>query len=132
MRLLNKAKDGGKDSPVDGYFLIELKSLFSIVLLKFNKGGREQFHTHAFNAFTWFLKGNLIEEDFNGTKYIYQKSLVPKITKREKNHRVKALEDSWCLSIRVKWRNTWTEDDKDLNTKTYFTHHRKIIWKTNN
>jgi len=47
MRLFQKAKDGGPESPVDGYFLIEIKSLFSIALLKFNNGGRENYHTHA-------------------------------------------------------------------------------------
>jgi hypothetical protein len=62
MRFFSKAKDGGPESPVDGYFLIEIKSLFSIVLLHFNFGARESFHTHAFNAFTLWLKGNVYEE----------------------------------------------------------------------
>ena len=56
MKLFSKCKDGGKESPVDGYFLIECKGLFSVALLKFNKGGREAYHTHAFDAYTWFLK----------------------------------------------------------------------------
>ena len=43
-RFFSKAKDGGKDSPVDGYFLIEIKWLFSVVLLKFNKGHRDNCH----------------------------------------------------------------------------------------
>ena len=36
MKLLNKAKDGGSESPVDAYFLFENKHVGSIALLKFN------------------------------------------------------------------------------------------------
>lgn len=81
---LSKCKDGGPESPVDAYFLIEIKSFFSIALLKFNKGGRENYHTHAFNALTWFLSGNLMEEDFSGDIYHYKRSFLPKITPRDK------------------------------------------------
>lgn len=34
MKFFSKAPDGGKDSEVDGYFLCEIKPLFSIVLLR--------------------------------------------------------------------------------------------------
>jgi len=54
-------KDGGPDSTVTGYWLIESKKWFSIVLLKFEGKSREAFHTHAFNAISWLLKGKLIE-----------------------------------------------------------------------
>lgn len=53
MKLLFKRKDGGQQSTVTGYWLIEWKNVFSIVLLKFEKGTREAYHTHAFNAFSW-------------------------------------------------------------------------------
>lgn len=107
--LFNKVKDGGPESPVDAYFLIEIKSLFSIAVLKFNKGGREAYHTHAFNAFTWFLKGDLEEQDVNGDRFQYRRGLLPKVTKREKNHRVFAKQDSWCLTFRGPWAKQWTE-----------------------
>lgn len=41
MKLFKKMKDGGKESTVTGYWLIECKSLFSIVLLKFEGDSRE-------------------------------------------------------------------------------------------
>jgi len=129
MRVLEKAKDGGPDSPVDAYFLIEIKSLFSIALLKFNKGGRENYHTHAFNALTWFLFGDLIEEDINKETYKYTPSIIPKITKREKNHRVKANVNSWCLTLRGPWIDYWTEDNPKTKETITFTHGRKILSK---
>lgn len=126
-RFFEKAKDGGPSSPVEGYFMIEIKGLLSIAILRFNKGGREEFHTHAFNAFTWFLKGRLIEEDVDGTIYRYSKNLFPKITKRGKNHRVLAEKDSWCFTLRGPWVDTWTETDKSLHKVTQFTHKRKVL-----
>lgn len=50
MKILSWEKDGGPDSKVHGFYLIEIKSLFSIVFLKFEGKSREAFHDHAFNA----------------------------------------------------------------------------------
>jgi quercetin dioxygenase-like cupin family protein len=126
-QLLSKAKDGGPKSPVDGYFIFEIKNLCSIALLKFNKGCREEYHTHAFNALTWFLSGDMIEQEVSGKTYKYKKSLIPKITSRSKNHRVLASKDSWCLTLRGPWQTTWTETSQDLSTVTTLTHGRKIV-----
>jgi len=127
---LSKAKDDGKESPVDAYFLIECKGLFSIALLKFNKGKREEFHTHAFDAMTWFLSGDLEEEDVSGELYQYKRSWKPKKTLKGKDHRVKAYKDSWCLTVRGKWSDKWTEYNKDKDTTTVLTHGRKIVSTT--
>lgn len=125
MKFLTKAKDGGPKSPVDAYFLFEIKSLASVAVLKFNKGSREAFHTHAFNALTWFIYGDLVEQDIDGEYYIYQRSILPKVTKRSKNHRVIAMSDSWCLTIRGPWKDTWTEDVDGINTT--LTHGRTVV-----
>jgi hypothetical protein len=133
MKLFKKMKDGGPNSPVNGYFLIEWKGLFSIALLKFNKGSREEYHTHAFNALTWFIKGDLEEEQLyvhckgnsfaqifwglivGKTNKKYRCSLLPKFTSRENLHRVIAHEDSWCLTIRGPWAENWVEVDQPTN-----------------
>lgn len=129
MKFLTKCKDGGPKSPVDAYFLCEIKGLFSIALLKFNKGAREEFHTHAFDAWTWFLKGDLTEEDVNGDTYWYSRNLFPKLTLKSKNHKVRAAKDSWCFTIRGPWNDFWTEYDKEKNVTTTFTHGRKVVTK---
>jgi quercetin dioxygenase-like cupin family protein len=128
MRLFCKTKDGGKASPVDGYFLFEIKPLCSVVLLKFNSGGREAFHTHAFNAYTWFLSGSLREEKYDGSYYEYTRGVLPKHTPRENNHRVVAGRDSWCLSVRGPWTDTWTENTE--TKKTTLTHGRRVVSET--
>lgn len=127
MRFFSHTKDGGPDSPVEAYFLFEIKSICSIALLKFNRGGREAYHTHAFNALTWFLWGDMIEQEYNGEYYVYSRSLLPKLTRREKNHRVLAQKTSWCFSLRGSWHSTWTEDTDTHHT--ILTHKRKIVEK---
>lgn len=125
MKVFSKSKDGGPDSPVDAFFVVEIKSLFSVALLKFNKGGREAFHSHAFNAFTWFLCGELIEEKVCGDDYMYKRGLIPKHTLRGNCHRVKAINTSYCLTVRGPWVDRWKEvvDGREIT----LTHGRKVV-----
>ena len=121
-------KDGGPESPVEGYFLFEIKGLCSVALLKFNKGTREAYHTHAFNALTWFIKGNMREEKFGcPLGSVYTRSLLPKVTMRDNNHRVVAEEDSWCVTLRGPWGKYWTEDNVTSGKHAVFTHGRVIV-----
>jgi len=125
MKFFTKSKDGGPQSPVDAYFLFEIKSLCSVALLKFNRGSREAFHTHAFGALTWFICGDMVEENIDRTSKRYKRGLFPKSTTKSKNHRVVAYKNSWCFTIRGPWKKTWTEDH-DGKTTT-LTHGRVIV-----
>jgi hypothetical protein len=126
MKFFQKAKDGGPKSTVTGFWIIELKSLFSIVLLKFDKGSREVYHSHAFNALTWWLKGKVDEHLINGIIKTWTPSLKPKITLRGRIHKVYGKEVTYALSIRGPWHKTWLEYDNKGNSTT-LTHGRKIV-----
>jgi hypothetical protein len=135
MRFFSKAKDGGPASPVDAYFLFEIKWLGSVALLKFNKGGRGAFHTHAFNALTWFIKGDIIEQTLETepgaaiTAYssrAYTRSLLPKFTPRTQCHRVFAHKTSWVFTIRGPWAKRWTEVSPQGELTT-FESGRKVV-----
>lgn len=131
MRFLQKTKDGGKESTVDAYFLIEIKGLFSIALLKFNKGSRANYHSHAFDALTWFIKGDMEEHRLydNGTVTVkkYKQSIFPKITKRNNMHKVFANKTSWCFTIRGRWEKEWQEINPTTNMRETLTHGRKVV-----
>ena len=109
MKLFQLAKDGGPESTAWVYWLIELKALFSIVVLKFVGASRECYHTHAFNAISWLIKGELTEHFLDGTTKVYKPSFKPIITKREPHHKVSSTGTSYALSFRGPWLNTWGE-----------------------
>ncbi len=114
MRLLSKSHDGGPESNVTGYFLIEIKWLFSIVLLRFEGKSRANFHSHAFNAWTWLIYGIMVEQ-FQGEVLprLYRRSLKPKLTKTEDMHKVDSVGVSWALTVRGPWQKYWYEYDPD-------------------
>lgn len=127
MRVLNKAKDGGAKSTVDAFFLCEFKRYFSVAFLRFNTGGGEEFHSHAFNAYTWFLFGNMYEETRGDSSPVqYTRRVIPKLTQRDKIHRVYAFKTSWCFTVRGPWVETWSEFSED-GTETLFGWGRAVL-----
>jgi hypothetical protein len=111
MKLFYKGKDGGKESKVHGYWLFESKKFGSIVLLRFDEGSREAHHTHAFNAISWVVKGELKEvlKD-TGEEIKLAASIKPVFTARERFHRVFGMaKHTWVLSFRGPWVPTWKE-----------------------
>ena len=127
MLFFTKRPDGGKDSPVMGYWLVEIKPLFSIVLLKFNEGSRENYHSHAFNALTWFLKGEVEEHKSNGEIKTFKASLRPKYTPRTNCHRVFSKGITWALSFRGPWKKEWQEYNETSQEYITLTHGRKVV-----
>jgi len=127
MKLFSYAKDGGNNSNVDGFWLIEIKSLFSIVILKFNRGSREAFHSHAFNALTWWLKGRVTEHHLTEKSKEWHPSFLPKFTPRNCFHKVFANEDTYAISFRGPWQDKWQEYHPKEKKFITLTHGRKVV-----
>lgn len=123
MKFLQRCKDGGKESTVWAYFLTEIKSLFSIALLKFENGSREAYHDHAFNCISWVLSGHLEEHILDGGINHYKPSLIPIITKMDTFHKVYSHGNTWVLTFRGPWVNMWHEFVN--GKKITLTHGRK-------
>lgn len=119
MRFLHYGKDGGYESTVWGFWLVEIKSLFSIALLCFEDGSRDAYHSHAFNCVSWLLWGGLREEhgdpsgDDCGVDVVavntYRPSFAPIITRRDTFHKVVSRGRTWVLTFRGPWASTWRE-----------------------
>lgn len=118
------SKDGGQESTVQGWF-IEAKRVATAVLLRFDNGTREAYHSHAFNCISWVLKGALEEEHLNGGTEVHRPSLKPVITRRDTFHKVRSLGTTWVLSFRGPWADTWKEyvDGKIVT----LTNGRKVV-----
>ena len=112
MKLFYKGKDGGSESSTTGYWLIECKSLFSIVLLKFEGISRDAFHTHVFHSLSWVVKGELQEKFKSNYKQIrlHSASWIPFITRKEDFHKVNVIGTAWALSFRGPWQKQWLEN----------------------
>jgi len=125
MKIMYKGKDGGNLSTVTGYWLIECKSLFSIVLLKFEGNSRQAYHTHAFSSISWLLKGQLIEEFLNNSNTKkYTTSWLPIFTSKDNFHKVSSNGVSWVLSFRGRWDSKWLENT--YQEGTYTLHNGRI------
>ena len=127
MKFLSFGFDGGKNSGVTGFWLIEIKNLFSIVFLRFSKGTRENYHSHAFNAWTWFLSGKVEEQHLDHPSITWTPSIFPKWTPRSTFHRVNALEDTYAISFRGPWSQTWREYNPKDREFIEMTNGRKIL-----
>jgi hypothetical protein len=135
MKLFSRAKDGGPKSTVTGYWLVELKRLFSVVLLRFDDGSRDHYHDHAFNSLNWVLRGRVAEHyipDPEGEPRmkrtrVYTPSLVPILTRRDRLHRVVSEGTTWVFSLRGPWARFWHEYDPRGGRFVTMTHGRKVV-----
>lgn len=126
MKLFKVMKDGGPESHVTGLFLIEIKSLFSVIILKFGEGTREAYHSHAFNAATLWLKGRVTEHLLGGTNREWKAGQV-KYTSRNTFHKVFAHVNSYAVSVRGPWSKTWREYLPEEGKFVTLAHGRKVI-----
>lgn len=127
MKLFRKAKDGGPESTVTGYWLIEAKKLFSIVLLKFEDGSRDAFHSHAFNSWNWLLKGSVVEQFLDGSTREWFPGWKPITTLRSTFHRVVSHGTTWVLSVRGPWSDHWQEYLPKTSELVDLTHGRRRV-----
>jgi hypothetical protein len=130
MKIFHYGKDGGKESTVWGWWLVEIKPLFSAALLCFENGSREAFHEHAFNSVSWVLKGGLDEELLgycSGRHRYYDPSFKPIFTKRDTFHKVSSVGRTWVLTFRGPWKNTWREWLPRERRYQTLTHGRKVV-----
>jgi quercetin dioxygenase-like cupin family protein len=123
---LKRRKDGGEQSHVTAYFLVAIKPLFTIALLHFADGTREAFHSHAFNAITVVVKGSFCEEYLEGKKVYFEAGDV-KYTPRKRFHKVRSFGDTWALTFRGPWADTWKEFLPERNKFITLTHGRQVV-----
>jgi hypothetical protein len=117
MKLLTTCKDGGPESTVWAHVLFEIKALASVMLLRFENGSRDAYHSHAFNCISWVIAGGgLLEErveidtDRHTTSvHWYRPSWRPIVTLRSHCHKVTSRGRTWVLTFRGPWADRWTE-----------------------
>ncbi|HEY3496226.1 MAG TPA: hypothetical protein VGK73_16115 [Polyangiaceae bacterium] len=109
MKFLTTCKDGGAESTVWAHILFEIKALASVMLLRFENGSRDAYHSHAFNCVSWVLSGELHEHEADGTYTVHRAGLRPIITLRSTTHKVVSRGRTWVVTFRGPWTRTWKE-----------------------
>lgn len=127
MKFMRWGKDGGPESGVYGFWFVELKSLFSVVLLRFDADERKNYHSHAFAAVTWWLRGEVEERHKDGHVQRWRPSFLPKFTPRSCFHKVTPLRRTWALSIRGPWARRWFEYRPDRRETTTLENGRRVV-----
>ena len=89
--------------------MCEFKRVFSVVLLRFDNGSREAYHDHAFDCFSWVLRGELNEQFLAGPRRVHRASVKPFVTRRRDFHKVSSNGTTWVLSFRGPWLKRWHE-----------------------
>lgn len=113
------------------YVLIEIKSLFSIILTHLAPNGVTAKHSHAFNAITIWLKGTAYEVVYPalGKIKVYGRPMFigkVKYTRRADFHYIRSgFNGSWFLTFRGPWSDTWQEERN--GKMVTLTHGRKEL-----
>lgn len=121
---------------VTRYTLIEIKWLFSIYLHSIETFAQDRFHTHAFNALMWILRGGYTDvikhgigpncptetKEFRAGDFRY----IP----RELNHKLtRAKPGTLSLLVVGPYSTIWTEETDD-NTLRILTRGRVPLIET--
>lgn len=127
------SKDGGPESKVYMYGY-ENKNGYSLLLLRFEDGSRDAFHSHAFGAISWLMKGHLQEYYFTDPQKIvaYFPSFHPIMTPFHLIHKVVSFGRSWVLSLRGPWKRTWLEFNPKTGVVTKLAWQRKEVHDADN
>ncbi len=124
------------EGSVTQYTLFEHKRLFSIIFYKWNTINQIRFHTHAFAAVAFLLKGWYWEKvRYNGivmTNFV-NVPLIPRFLPRNYCH---AIENSkpgtMTMVITGPWQKTWWEFFPDTDRWVEYSWGRKKIQSVKN
>jgi hypothetical protein len=127
VKFFETTKDGGAESTVWAHWLFEIKGLCSVVLLRFEDGSRDAYHSHAFDCVSWVLRGKLVEFLNEGPVRRYPASFRPVVTRRDTFHKVVSVGRTWVLTFRGPWADTWQEYLPKTREVRTLTHSRIVV-----
>jgi hypothetical protein len=113
------------EGSVTQYTFFECKELFSIIFYKWNTVDQVRFHTHAFPAYAFLLRGfyheKVITEDKRIIKKIVNQLFKPRFLARNYCHSIGYAKPNTVTMVFVgRWSKQWKEYFPD--TKTWVTY----------
>lgn len=119
------------DGHIIAYTLFEHKRLFSIILYNWKTIKQNRFHSHAFGAIAFLLRGSYTEERIlNGKVVVNQVNsiLKPRVLPRNYIHRIMQAEPkTWTIIFVGPWIKYWYEYFHDSHKWVKYTWGRKKV-----
>ena len=110
------------------FTIIEIKYVGGIIVNIFNTENQDRFHSHAFHALSWMIKGHYYEDvivdNETVTKLIEKSRFIP----RNYIHKItKSSPNAMSVTFEGPWESTWNEYFDNGRVKTY-TWGRRVIY----
>lgn len=118
------------------YALFEWKLLFSVIIYNWKTIRQNRFHSHAFPAIAFLLKGEYVEEVYKDGKIITKvvgkdQRFKPRYLPRHYTHRIlKAKPQTYTIVFTGPWTRYWYEWFEDTNTWVKYTWGRRVVSKS--
>lgn len=111
------------------FTIIEVKHLFGIIVNIFNTENQDRFHSHAFHAFSWMIRGHYYEEVIlPDSKVIVKKIEKSRFIPRNYIHKItSSSKNAMSVTFEGPWESTWNEYFDNYRVKTY-TWGRKVLF----
>lgn len=122
------------DGYIIAYTLFEHKYLFSIIVYHWKTIKQNRFHSHAFPAVAFLLRGEYEEEVYsrgNIIKKTVNQWLKPRWLPRNYTHRILAAKPkTWTVVFTGPWIKHWYEYFDDTKTWVKYAWGRKVVEKS--
>lgn len=111
------------------FTIIEFKLIGGIIINIFNTKDQDRFHSHAFNAYSWMIKGYYDEEFIDDCgNHTFQTIIKSRFIPKEYIHKIRESSKN-CISVTLEgpWDNKWLEIFDNGRVKAY-NWGRKVIF----
>jgi hypothetical protein len=117
------------------YTIFENKSFGGIWIYNWKTILQNRFHTHAFKAYAFLLRGGYIEEVIEDGKILTRsvsRWMRPRYLPKNYCHRIlRAEPNTWTIVFFGKWVPNWWEYFKNTNTWVKYSWGRIVVDKIN-
>jgi len=118
---------------VVAFTLFEWKYLFSIIIYQWKTIKQNRFHSHAFPAWAFLLRGQYEEEVYTDKgieKRVVNQWMKPRWLPRNYTHRIlQAAPKTWTIIFVGPWHDFWYEWFEEENVWVKYTWGRKVVEK---
>lgn len=102
------------------FTIIEIKYLFGIIVNIFNTTDQDRFHSHAFHALSWMVRGHYFEDVLENSAVISKKIECSRFIPKNYIHKITlSTPNAVSVTFEGPWGSTWNEYFDNGRVKTY-------------